>query len=269
VDQERHVTALLERHGMANCNPTATPLSPGTELRKDDDDLLPEDEASTFREVVGSLLYLTVCSRPDVGIATNQLSRFMAKPAKVHMTAAKHVLRYLKGTASLGLTYRRPARVEQRSILTGYADASFMSVPDSSRSVTGYTFLLNGAAVSWRSKVQSMTSLSTTESEFDALCGAVRECAYLRGLLEEMGKAQHQATTMLEDSQPCIALIKNPVNSSRTRHVALRFNFVREKQAAKVIDIVYCPTDEMLADMFTKVLPRPQFSKLRSIVMGM
>jgi len=91
---------------------------------------------------------------------------------------------------------------------------------------------------------------------------------YLRGLLGEMGKRQQQPTVLMEDNQPCIALVKNPVTSSRTRHVALRFNFVREKLAAKVIDVEYCPTGDMAADVLTKILPRPQHCKLRFIIMG-
>ena len=143
-----------------------------------------------------------------------------------------------------------------------------MSVPGTSRSVSGYVFLLNGAAVSWRCKVQSTVALSTAEAEFDAMCSATREAVYMRGLLQEMGKPQVSATLINEDNQPCIALIKNPVTSSRTRHVALRFNFVREKLQAGLIDVVYCPTGDQLADILTKMLPRPQHCKLRSIIMG-
>jgi hypothetical protein len=156
----------------------------------------------------------------------------------------------------------------ERDVLVGYADASWMSVPGSSRSVSGYLFVLNGAAVSWRCKVQSTVALSTAEAEFDALCAATREAVYLRGLLQEMGIAQQSATTIYEDNQPCIALMHNPMTSSRTKHVALRFHFVREKLQGGEIEVEYCPTADMLADLLTKMLAAPQHARLRSFVHG-
>jgi hypothetical protein len=129
--------------------------------------------------------------------------------------------------------------------------------------------VLNGAAVSWRCKVQSTVALSTAEAEFDALCAATREAVYLRGLLQEMGIAQQSATTIFEDNQPCIALMHNPMTSSRTKHVAMRFHFVREKLQAKILDVVYCPTEEMVADIMTKILARPQHFKLRAVMLGL
>ncbi len=236
MDQERYVGELLERHGLATCHSVLTPLAPGTELRPADkdgssdaecDQLLPADKALQFREVVGALLYLVTCTRPDIAMAVNQLSRHMATPTRAHLAASKHVLRYLRGTASMGLRFERAARSEQRDELVGFADASWMSVALTSRSVSGYVFTLNGAAISWRCKVQSTIATSTAEAEFDALCCATRESMYLRGLLQEMCLQQRQPTTIFEDNQPCIALVQNPMTSHRTRHVALRFNFVR------------------------------------------
>jgi len=279
VDQQRFVGELLERHGLAACHSVLTPLPPGTKLRAVDkegsgpasegDAHLPDDKALLFREITGALLYLVTCTRPDVAVAVNQLSRHMATPTRAHLAAAKHVLRYLKGTAGLCLRYERQASSEHSNELLGYADASWMSVPGTSRSVSGYAFLLNGAAVSWRCKVQSTIALSTAEAEFDALSAAVREAVYLRGLMQEIGLPQLEATVVREDNQPCIALCKNAVASQRTRHVALRFNFVREKLHAGLIDIEYCPTAEQLADILTKVLPAPQHARLRAHLHGM
>jgi transposase InsO family protein len=274
MDQQRYVGELLERHGMASCNPSPTPLPPGTELKrplKDDDasdSLLEADKARNYREIVGGLLYLVTCTRPDLAVATNQLARHMSAPCKSHMAAAKHVLRYLRGTDSLGLVFRRATDASQRNVLQAYADASWLSVPVTHRSVSGYAFLFNGAAVSWKCKVQSTIATSSTEAEFDALCAAVREVMYLRGLLQEMGLEQQGPTTIYEDNQPCIALVKNPVTSSRTKHVALRFNFVREKLQANLVQMIYCPTQDMVADIMTKILPNPQHCKLRWILMG-
>ena len=109
---------------------------------------------------------------------------------------------------------------------------------------------------------------STAEAEFFSLCEATREAVYLRNLLLEFGLPQTMATVIFEDNQPCIHLVRNPVTASRSKHVAIRFNFVRERLQEGVINVVYCPTEDMAADAFTKVLPRPQHIKLRDIVFG-
>ena len=112
--------------------------------------------------------------------------------------------------------------------------------------------MCNGA-VSWRCRVQSTVALSTAEAEFDALCQFTREAAYIRNLLLEMGLPQSKPTVIMEDNQPCIAISRNPVTSTRTKHVALRFNFVREHISNGSIDVVYCPTADMIADALTKI----------------
>ena len=280
MDQERYITALLERFGMDKCSPVGTPLVPATELKpaakepgsggavNAEDALLQEDEISRYREITGCLMYLVACTRPDLAVAVNQLGRNMAKPTKSHLAAAKHVLRYLRGTSSLGLRYTKGASAEA-NVAYGFADATWANVPESSRSVSGYAFFVNGAAVSWRCKVQNLVALSTAEAEFVSLCDAVREAIYLRNLLQEMGLAQVQATTIYEDNQPCIHLARNPTISGKTKHIAMRFNAVREQLELGVIDVVYCPTEAMVADALTKILPKPQHIKLRAKLLGL
>lgn len=259
---------------MAQSRPMSTPLPPSTELvpAKDGsgvgaDELLSVDDGLRFREITGSLMYLVACTRVDLAVAVNQLARNMAKPSKAHMTAAKHVLRYLRGTASLALRYGNPSAANVNTVV-GYADATWGNIPGSSRSVSGNVFLLNGAAVSWKCKVQSCVALSTAEAEFFSLCEATREAVYLRNLMEEIGLPQTSATRILEDNQPCIHLVHNPVTVSRSKHVAIRFNFVRERLELGQIDVVYCPTGDMVADALTKALPRPQHVKHRETLFG-
>jgi len=273
IDQQRYVEGLLERLGMADCKPLGTPLVPGTHLVAASSDptnpehkLLSTSEANYYREGVGSCLYLTSLTRPDIANAVNQLSRHMATPTVTHLQALKHLLRHLRGTAALGLVYTKG---KDANTLCGYADSSLASDPTTSRSISAYAFLLNNAAISWRSKVQSTVALSTAESEFDAVCEATREVRYLRNLLQELGFDQDKPTVIYEDNQPCIALALNPVTSSgRTRHAALRFHFVREGIADKTLQLVYCPTSDMVADGLTKPLPLPQHCKLRSRLLG-
>ena len=190
MDQERYVLDLLERYKMADCRPVSTPLPPGTELikaKESDPTALAKDEALRYREITGSLMYLVACTRPDLAVAVNQLTRNMANPTQAHMTAAKHVLRYLKGTAGLGLLYGGRGKGSGDNTVVGFADATWGSIPDSSRSVSGYLFMINGAAVSWKCRVQSCVALSTAEAEFFSLCDATREAVYLRNLMQELG----------------------------------------------------------------------------------
>ena len=205
-------------------------------------------------------------------MAVNQLSRFMASPSQAHMAAARHVLRYLRGTSDLQLYYSASTldtpRPTPPDTLVGFADASWGSVQPSNRSVSGYVFMLNNAAVSWRCKVQHCVALSTAEAEFLSLCEAAREAIYLRNLLADLQLPQSGPTVVLEDNQPCIHLVRNPVTTNRSKHIAIRFNFTRDQVTSGVLDIVYCPTADMAADLFTKILARPQHFKLAQFVFG-
>jgi hypothetical protein len=277
MDQERYAIALLRRFRMDQCHAVGTPLVPKTELKPrstqggaslEDDPLLQQDEITRYREIVGSLMYLVACTRVDLAVAVNQLSRCMVAPTKSHMTAAKHVLRYLKGTAGLGLRYERGAD-DKSNIIDGYTDATWANVPKTSRSLSGYVFFLNQAAVSWKCSVQKVVSLSTAEAEYISLCEAVREAVYLRNLMQEMGLPQAKPTIVYEDNQPCIHLSWNPTTSNRLKHIAMRFNFVREKLEAGVVDVQYCPTADNVADALTKILPKPMHLKHRAQLLNL
>ena len=183
------------------------------------------------------------------------------------MIAGKHLLRYLKGSSTIGLTYKGPTG--DRSItLTGHADASYNSDPESSRSVGGYVFSLNGVALSWRSKLQDVVALSTTEAEYMALSSAIQEATHLRQLLKDIGLIQGP-TVIHQDNQPCIHVSTNPVTHPRTKHIAVKYHYVRECIAAGIIRLVYTPTLDMTADIFTKALGKVLFFKFRAALLGM
>ncbi|XP_074099282.1 uncharacterized protein LOC141527613 [Cotesia typhae] len=145
---------------MSDCNPQNIPASPTTKLRPGKD---PEKQVKNpeYRELVGSLMYLSVATRPDIAHTVSVLSQFNERPNEEHWGAAKRVLRYLKGTTNLSLVYNRPV-----DKITGYADADWGNDPADSKSYTGYVFLLAGAAISWKSRKQRTVALSTTEAEF-------------------------------------------------------------------------------------------------------
>jgi hypothetical protein len=263
---------VLERFRMQDCKPVFTPQVPGSNLTKDPpppaDGVVVEDDDDVdpvrYRELVGSLMYAATCTRPDIAAAVGRLARYMSNPAKHHWVAAKHVLRYLKGTTNLGLTFTRGTAPP---ILLGYTDADLASDKDTRRSTTAYVFTLGGAAVSWASKLQDTIATSTAEAEYMAACAATQEAVHLRLLLREIGMPQ-QCTVIFEDNQPCIHIASNPVTSERSKHIDVRYLYVREKVHRGEVMLRYLPTGDMVADSLTKNLTRAKVEQFRLQLMG-
>ena len=160
---------------------------------------LSSEDHATYRMAVGSLLYLACWTRPDISFAVSELSRFVSAPAEAHMKAVKHLVRYLRGTMDLGLLYSKTAGgAGPPSVLTAYVDADWAGDPDSRRSTTGYVLVLNGAAISWKSKRQTVIALSSAEAEFIAASSLVQEITYCRKLLSALGFEQPAATPVFE-----------------------------------------------------------------------
>ena len=271
ITQRKFVGEILERFGMSDCKAVTTPMVPHSTMSKLQptqnpviDDGEPFDP-TRYRELVGCLMYLVTCTRPDIAASVGQLARYMSAPSKHHWVAAKHVLRYLKGTADIGPTYS--SSVDDANILHGYVDADWGSDTDTRRSTTGYVFRLNGAAISWGSKIQHTVALSTAEAEYMAASAATQEALHLRLLLTDLGYAQ-PCTVLFEDNQPCIDIAKNPVTSSRTKHIDIRVHFVREHIKSGEIVLKYLATEFMIADCLTKNLDRIKVEKFRRSILG-
>ena len=184
--------------------------------------------------------------------AVGEVAKYCEKYGKQHWTAAKRVLKYLKTTADYSIVFNGKHKQE----LQGFADASWASDLDSRRSTTGYVFFLHNSVVSWKSKRQPTVATSSTEAEYMALYSATQEAVWLRLLLSELGCTLETATKIYEDNQGCIALAKNPVFHARTKHIDIKYHFLREKVEEGVIELEYMPTDKMVADGLTKSLGR-------------
>jgi len=146
--------------------------------------------------------------------------------------------------------------------LVGYSDADWAGDIDSRRSTTGYLFTIGGVPVSWKSKRQATVALSTAEAEYMALSAATQEVVWLRKFLKNFEIEQSEATVIFEDNQGCIALAKNPVAHERTKHIDIRYHFIREQIEENTIDVKYLPTEEMLADLLTKGMTKERHMKL-------
>ena len=174
--------------------------------------------------MVGSLLYAATATRPDIAQAVGAVSKFNSCPTEAHLTAVKRILRYLKGTINLGLMYNKSA--DQK--LFGFSDADWAGDIDSRHSTTRNLFIMSGAAISWLSRKQLVVALSTTEAECIALCTATQEAVWLRRLLLDIEAEPEKSTVIREDNLSAIAIAKNPITHARTKHIDIKFHFVRE-----------------------------------------
>jgi hypothetical protein len=248
IFKERMTLDLVERYGVAEAKDKPIPLSAGTQLSLDSGEEL-DVQQYPYGSLVGGMLYLSVCTRPDIAYAVGVLSKYMAKPRTAHWNAAKGVLRYLKGTSDSGITFRG-----SDSSLTGYCDADYAGDMDTRRSTTGYVFMMNGGAISWSSHRQPTVAVSTTEAEYMAAAHAVKEALWLRKLLSDMS-LNPGTVEIMADNQSAIKLLKNPVSSMRSKHIDVIYNFARERVARKEVKFEYVRTDDMIADVMTKALP--------------
>ncbi len=256
LHQKQYLLNLLRKYGLEDAKPVSTPSDVNVVLEKEDGVSKPVDP-TMYQSMVGSLLYAAIATRPDISQAVGVVSKFNSCPTESHVTAVKRIFRYLKGSVDLGLEYKKNPSDE--TSLLGYSDADFGRDRDTRRSITGNVFLMSGGAISWISKRQAVVALSTAEAEYIALSSAVQEVLWLNKLLSDLGVKQSEPITLFEDNQGAIAIAQNPVGHSRTKHIDIKFHFVREAVGNDRVKLVYCPTESMVADIFTKPLTRTRF----------
>eukprot|EP00873_Tetraselmis_striata_P023102 jgi/Tetstr1/443366/TSEL_031381.t1 len=258
VHQAKYIDDMVHKFNLADAYAVSTPAEVGADVPGSNKPLAAE---MPYQALVGSLLYAMVATRPDIAEAVSKLCRVIAKPEERHWQAAKRVLRYLKGTKTLGLTF---SGGKADGLLHGYCDADWAGDVVSRRSTTGFVFMLCGAAVSWKSQLQATVALSTAEAEYMALCAAVCEALFLR----ELCCAQSEATMIFEENQSCIALTRNPMTHGRSKHIAIKYHFTREKVLSGEVAIEYCPTAQMVADALTKALGRLKHAEFAMQMLG-
>jgi len=249
---------ILHRFKMQDCKPVSTPISTGLKLGKDES--AEKVDESLYRSLIGSLLYLTA-SRPDILFAVSLLSRFMHSPRETHFTAAKRVLRYIKGTSTFGIFF--PAFAGESLKLVGYSDSDWGGCIEDSRSTSGYLFSLGTSFFSWSSKKQETTVQSTAEAEYIVAASAINQAIWLRKMLKDLGCEQTEATKIMCDNISTVSISKNPVFHGRTKHIKIKFHFIREVQQSNEVLLVHCSSENQLADIFTKALPKERFEDLR------
>lgn len=247
LSQELMIREIVEYCGLSDAKTLSTPLSPSIKLSAEDGDLL-DTEVYPYSQLVGKLMYLMVCTRPDIAYAVGVLSRYMSKPRMPHWQAAKGVVRYLAGTSNYALTFSNG-----NLNLTGYCDADYAGDTDTRRSTTCYVFMLGGGAISWQSKRQQTIAASTTEAEYMAAAAAVKEGLWLRKLLTDMD-VNVSTVNIMSDNQSAIKLLRNPISSLRSKHIDVIHHFARERVMRKEVSFNYVKSDDQLADSLTKPL---------------
>lgn len=255
LGQSIYVTKVLVKFGMMDCKVAATPMG------SDPDEMEKSGPANVpYREAVGCLMYAMIGTRPDIAYAVGVASRYLEQPEERHWVLTKRIMRYLRGTLDWELCYKKDG-----SNLVGYSDADWAGDRSDRRSTSGYVFTLAGAAVCWLSKKQPCVALSTTEAEYIALCSATQEAAWMLMLVNAAGM-NIESVKIMEDNQGCIALTKNSGNHGRTKHIDIKYHYIREMVLAKKVHLTYCPTMDMAADILTKPLDRVKFEYFRGML---
>lgn len=259
LDQEKYIKNMLERFNMTDCKPVSTPMDqilskdmqPKTKNEKEKMEDVP------YMEAVGSLIHASQCTRPDIAQAVASVSRYNKNPGPGHWTAVKRIFRYLKGTASKKLVFRKTGSF----IPLGYCDSNWGNDLDDGRSTSGYVFLLGGCSVSWGSKKQACVALSTCEAEYMSSTMASQEALWLKWLLEELLGTSLGPIEILCDNKGAIDLAKTSQYKPRTKHIALRHHFIRECIKNGNVKISKIDTENMVADFLTKPLAKEKFTR--------
>ncbi|GJP33789.1 hypothetical protein CLOM_g18299 [Closterium sp. NIES-68] len=271
LHQGQYINTLAEKYSLQEEREVVTPLPSEFKLIKaaEGEGVESEDQRQ-FQSMVGSLLYAAVHTRPDISFAVGQLARVVQNPTEEQCGAAERVVRYLKSYPTVGVQYLASAQLSQKGIevvkekgeqlgegkvfLSCFADATWASEHEDSSSVGGYICMVGGGPVSWRSKKQSETALSSVESEYMAMFHAAKEIIWLRRLLKEIGHEQTCATPLFSDSKGAIAMARNAVLHGLNKHMRIKWHWLRKEVKLGTLDPIYVKTQQQPADFLTKRL---------------
>lgn len=234
---------------MVNCKPVKSPLPHRTTLVPGTSEDIEEAKDLPYQSLVGSLGWIASTTRPDITYAVSQLGRYNSAWTVLHWTAAKHVLRYLRGTQDLGISYDGSS-----PDLTAYSDSDFSQCPITRRSVSGFVVMYGGGPVSWRSSRQSVVALSTNEAEYMAASECAKHLIWVKAFLFDIMKPINGPISFFVDNKSAINTATGDSINQRSKHIDRRFHFIREQVQYGMLSIGHIPTEDMLADHLTKPL---------------
>jgi len=258
ITQRDHIEKLLKFSGLKMAKPRNTPMEPNTKYVKSLEEHSTKEEFKTkYRKLIGSLLYISQNTRPDITYSVNYLSRFQNNPNEDHYVGVKRIIRYLSGTLNCGLLYSKNMNEE----LCGYADASWGEDIEDRKSTTGYCFMICGKIIQWRSCKQSVVALSSCEAEYISLSEAIREGRYIQTLCKFFN-LDVERYDMFEDNQSAIAVASN-TESRRGKSIDIRYHSVREAVERGEIQLKYIRSQDNIADILTKALGATALDNIR------
>ena len=253
LSQLSYIESIFTKFNFTDLKPFTTLMDPLIQLSKDQCPQTLEEIANMkkilYHEAIGSLNYCTIATRPDIAFSISLLAQYMNNPRQTHWEAVKHIFRYLSGTKDWRLVYGT-----MDNGLEGYTDADGSS-QEHWHAISRYVFLVNGGAISWSSKKQELVTLSTTESEYVTATYATKEALWLWCLIDKIFYPFEELVTLYSDSQLAIALTKDSSYHAQTKHINIRYHFIQFIVQNGSINLIYCPTEDMTADILTKALP--------------
>ena len=263
MSQSTYLQNVLVKFEMADAKPRSTPCetNPSAVNRSQYEHQSPR----RFREIVGSLIYAMTCTRPDLCWVVTKLSQHLDDPSDADWVMVKHVLRYVKGTLQHKLYY---SKSESGLLLSGHSDSDWGSSLDDRRSTTGYVFTLNpnGPPISWKSKKQATVALSSCEAEYMALAAATQEALFLHQLLDRF--LNQTSVNVYVDNQGTIALASRRSTEKGSKHIDIRYHFLREQVFSGFLNLLYVPSEDNIADIMTKPCSKVKLQKLRCVLFG-
>lgn len=243
LSQELYIDQLLEKFNMSECKPVKTPIESKLDFSVESKEI-----DVPYQQLIGSLMYLAVLTRPDIAYSVSFLSQFNNCFLESHWKCAKRILRYLAGTKSYGLLFSKGDMTIQ-----GFVDADWAGNFLDRKSYTGYMFKMNGAAISYESVKQKIVAMSSMEAEYMAMSEASKEAIYLKGLLSEL-TGKNECIQLFNDNKSALYLTANATYHKRSKHIDVRHHFVRDAILNNQIKASYLNTGEMPADILTKGL---------------
>ncbi|XP_019198888.1 PREDICTED: uncharacterized protein LOC109192641 [Ipomoea nil] len=246
---------ILNRAGMSDCKPLATPASVTQAVSQSTD---PFDNPTQYRRLAGALQYLTI-TRPDLSYSINRLCQFMHTPIDEHWGLLKRVLRYIRGTMDYGLRLSPSLSID----IHAFSDSDWAGCPVDRKSTSGYAVFIGSNLISWVSRKQRTVARSSTEAEYKGLADVCAEVTWVVSLLRELGLHSGAPATLWCDNMGATYLCANPVFHARTKHVEVDYHFVRDKVTSGEYKVTFVSTKDQVADIFTKPLPAARFAILR------
>ncbi|MCO5574886.1 hypothetical protein L7F22_028680 [Adiantum nelumboides] len=266
ISQQTYIQSLLTKFNMSSCKGVETPLPTSLKLKQPDSTLTVSTETQSFpfANILGGIRYLVTCTRPDICFATNLLSRYMKAPSLQHIQHLKRLMRYLQHTKDYGICFYATHPLPT-PFLFGYSDADWGGDQETLQSTSGFVYLLARGSISWQSKKQDRVTLSSTEAEYVAMTLALKEGIWLKHLLMETTLFANQPLRLLCDNMSAIMLARNLKHSEKTKHIAMKLQFIRELIQEGTIELTHVRSDQQLAD-FDLVNNRISVYSLRKLL---